>query len=472
MTKKQTRSISITVPIIFSILLVAGFTGVSHSFNDALAATTSATSIHTTVFWSLNVPTSKIVGNTFTIDGKLRDNTASQFLASKTISFTSSPPMAIPNAVTDSNGFYSVSGLVASVAGSYSIQAHFAGDSQYTPSNSITKVLKISPSIIPTPIPVTAPQLPTGLGATTSSSTQINLSWTAPANNGGSAITGYKIERSANGGTTWSLVANTGTTTYSDTGLASSTTYTYRVSAINAIGTSSPSNTASAITAAAITQQRMIGIFSPGATQSSLLGSNDYVHNFRTDNLVQYTPLHKIKLFYCVTCTDATNSLDSSISIAKSSSFPIEYLGYDIEKSNADLSSPTIEVNSPAFYTAQAADLVHASGFKFATDPTWSGMQSSYKSIDWSKVDLVGIQAQTNTSDPSFTSTITSEVNLVRSQNPNILIFVQVNQDLDTTSNIVTAIKSVKNLIDGVNMVCQSCDVTTMNNLITQLRAL
>jgi hypothetical protein len=99
-------------------------------------------------------------------------------------------------------------------------------------------------------------------------------------------------------------------------------------------------------------------------------------------------------------------------------------------------------------------------------------MLSSYQSIDWTKVDLVGIQAQTNTSDPSFTSTITSEVNFVRSKNPNILIFVQVNQDLDTTPNIVKAINSVKNLIDGVNMVCQACDVTTMNNLITQLRAL
>src|SRR5437870_4630412 len=81
-----------------------------------------------------------------------------------------------------------------------------------------------------------APSSPTGRPATVASSSQINLSWTAPADNGGSAITGYKIERSTDGGTTWSiLVANTGNTatTYSDTGLAHTTTYTYRVSAIN-----------------------------------------------------------------------------------------------------------------------------------------------------------------------------------------------------------------------------------------------
>src|SRR5690349_4000070 len=97
----------------------------------------------------------------------------------------------------------------------------------------------------------TAPQQPTGLTATTISLSQIDLSWTAPAYNGGSAITGYKIERSTDGGTTWSTIqSNTGSTstTYSDTGLTASTTYTYRVSAINAVGTSPPSSAASVTT--------------------------------------------------------------------------------------------------------------------------------------------------------------------------------------------------------------------------------
>jgi len=93
----------------------------------------------------------------------------------------------------------------------------------------------------------TVPQPPTNLSATAISSSQINLSWTAPSNNGGSAITGYKIERSTDGGSTWSI-SNTASTTYSDTGLVHSTTYTYRVSAINQVGSSQPSNTVSATT--------------------------------------------------------------------------------------------------------------------------------------------------------------------------------------------------------------------------------
>ena len=99
----------------------------------------------------------------------------------------------------------------------------------------------------------TVPQPPTNLVASTVSSSQTNLSWTAPANNGGSTITGYMIERSNNTGSTWSTVSsNTGSaaTTYSDSGLAPSTTYTYRVSAINSVGTSQPSNVSSATTSA------------------------------------------------------------------------------------------------------------------------------------------------------------------------------------------------------------------------------
>src|SRR5205807_4556542 len=87
--------------------------------------------------------------------------------------------------------------------------------------------------------------------ATAVSSSQINLSWTTPLNNGGSAITGYEIERSTDGGTTWSTVQpNTGSTstTYSETGLAASTSYTYQVSSINSVGTSSPSAISSAST--------------------------------------------------------------------------------------------------------------------------------------------------------------------------------------------------------------------------------
>ena len=80
---------------------------------------------------------------------------------------------------------------------------------------------------------------------------RIDLSWTAPADNGGASITGYRIEVSPNGTSSWTnRVANTGTTStsYSHTGLSAGTTRHYRVSAINSVGTGAASNVDDATT--------------------------------------------------------------------------------------------------------------------------------------------------------------------------------------------------------------------------------
>ncbi|WHY17218.1 discoidin domain-containing protein [Paenibacillus sp. G2S3] len=88
-----------------------------------------------------------------------------------------------------------------------------------------------------------APSIPANLTATVVSSSGINLSWTASTDNVG--VTGYEIYR---GG---SLVGNTATTSFSDTGLTAATAYSYTVKAKDAAGNvSAASNTATATTQA------------------------------------------------------------------------------------------------------------------------------------------------------------------------------------------------------------------------------
>ena len=100
-------------------------------------------------------------------------------------------------------------------------------------------------------INLTVPTAPRHLNATAVGDNRINLTWDAPNSNGGSAITGYKIEVSNNGRTNWTTrVANTGSSnrTYSHTGLSAGDIRHYRVSAINASGTGPHSNVDSATT--------------------------------------------------------------------------------------------------------------------------------------------------------------------------------------------------------------------------------
>ena len=115
----------------------------------------------------------------------------------------------------------------------------------WSSATSVTLRLRLAPA---------APGAPTNLMAEADGDTRIDLSWDAPADDGGSAITGYRIEVSDDAGSDWDdLVDDTGNvdTSYTHTGLSEGDTRHYRVSAINAEGTSVASDVADATTVAA-----------------------------------------------------------------------------------------------------------------------------------------------------------------------------------------------------------------------------
>ncbi len=102
----------------------------------------------------------------------------------------------------------------------------------------------VAARIAPTPQP-TAPGAPSGLIAT-SGNAQISLSWSAPASDGGSPVTGYRIYRSTSTGTETFTGVTVTNTSYTDSAGSYGTTYYYRVSAVNPVGEGGLSTEASA----------------------------------------------------------------------------------------------------------------------------------------------------------------------------------------------------------------------------------
>jgi M6 family metalloprotease-like protein len=94
------------------------------------------------------------------------------------------------------------------------------------------------------PVPIA----PTSLTASPVNENTIGLSWSDNSNN----ETGFKIERSPNGSSSWSQIATVSAniTSYNDTGLELATTYQYRVAAYNTYGYSDFSSTATGSTRA------------------------------------------------------------------------------------------------------------------------------------------------------------------------------------------------------------------------------
>ena len=122
--------------------------------------------------------------------------------------------------------------------------------------------------------PVTTPGAPTSVSATAGNAS-VALTWTAPASNGGSAITDYDVEYSSNAGTTWTTFTDGVSTAASATvtGLTNGTAYTFRVSATNAFGTGATA-TSSSVTPATVPSPPSPIVVAETAAASALVQIN------------------------------------------------------------------------------------------------------------------------------------------------------------------------------------------------------
>jgi uncharacterized protein YkwD/chitodextrinase len=139
--------------------------------------------------------------------------------------------------VGTSNGTtYTDTGLAAGTAYSYTVRAYDAAGNLGPSSNTATVTTQSAPPTGDT----TPPGVPGTLGGTAVSTSQVNLTWGAASDNVG--VTGYRVYR---GGV---QVGTASGTTYSDTGLAGGTAYSYTVRAYDAAGNLGPSSNSVTVT--------------------------------------------------------------------------------------------------------------------------------------------------------------------------------------------------------------------------------
>ena len=141
-----------------------------------------------------------------------------------------------------------------------------------TATNAVGTSLPSAPSLVVPGTVATVPDAPT-ISTATPGNTTATLTWTAPASNGGSTITGYTITsvnttttNTAAGTITVGAAATNGTVT----GLTNGQTYTLRVVATNALGDSPASAPSNPITPASLPGAPAIGMATPGNATASV----------------------------------------------------------------------------------------------------------------------------------------------------------------------------------------------------------
>ncbi|HEX9345183.1 MAG TPA: fibronectin type III domain-containing protein [Candidatus Acidoferrum sp.] len=226
-------------------------------------------------------------------------------------------------------------GLTASTSYSYRVRATDAA-------SNLSAYSSTASAGTPAPPDTTPPTAPTNLTGTAASASQINLAWTASTDNVG--VTGYMVERCTGAGCSnfAQFAAPTGTT-FNDTGLAATTSYSYRVRATDAAGNLSP--------------------YSTIATVSTMAGPDTIPPNAPTNLMVTAVSDTQINLVW-------TASTDN-----------VGVTGYMVERCQGAACSNFVQISTPTATTFSDTGLTGTTSYSYrvrATDA--AGNLSSYSS--------------------------------------------------------------------------------------------
>ncbi len=237
-----------------------------------LAAATSTTAIG--LNWTAPTPPANCTVSSYTIYGGT----------------TSNPTTVIASGVTGTS--YTNSGLTPSTTYYYTVAAVDAYGTSPVSTQASTATL--------TPSCSAAPNAPTGLTATATSSSAITVSWSAVTPPANCSISSYTVYGGTTANPTTVISSGSTATSFNNTGLSASTTYYYVVKAIDAYGTSVASTQTSTATQASGSGTDFIAIACGGPAESNsgggdasfvadvdFSGGADNSHTTKTINLTQ-----------------------------------------------------------------------------------------------------------------------------------------------------------------------------------------
>jgi pullulanase len=257
---------------------------------------------------------------------------------------------------TSTTTSYTDTGLSASTSYSYAVEAYdSSGDTS-----------AMSASVTITTLAAQPPTVPTNLTATAITYTSVTLSWTASTSSAG--VAGYNIIRNG------TKVGTSTSTSYMDTGLSPSTSYSYTVSAYDASGNTSDASAAFTVTTLAISAPTVPSGLSAGSiTASSIVLS--WTASSSPVGVVGY------KVFRngtTVGTPTTTSYMDSGLSASTSYSYTVS--AYDAYGDTSALSSALSVTTSAQSATAPTAPAnFTASTTDFTASATYCNVTMSWE---------------------------------------------------------------------------------------------
>ena len=225
----------------------------------------------------------------------------------------------------------------------------------------------------------TVPGKPTAVVAVRGNAS-LAVTWTAPANIGGSAITNYLVKYSSNGGSTWTNFVHPVSTVPSltVTGLTNGTAYVIKVIARNAVGISLPSAnstpatpaTVPGIPTAVVAVRGNASLAVTWTAPASTSGSNitDYLVKYSSNGGSTWTTFRDpVSTATSCTVTGLTNGRSYVIKVIAKNA-----VGIGLPSANsapATPLAPAVDIALSATSVAENADVGTAIGTLSTTDP-------------------------------------------------------------------------------------------------------